>query len=857
MHSGPRVFNPMSIPGRSNGVKACLWGAISAFAMSRKAGAMLIGGGIAMLAMVTAGGMLTNYAWREAQEEEVQAALRAGVAAASHFLRGGPTANEDAIKERIAGVLRGLLDELTIDKDDIVVEHDLATNRTTIRIAGDARYAFKNLWAGGRAVDDEPLRDQVVVEFEQRQFEFALALDVSPSMGQTPRGWSKTRLKALQDAVSTIAQTVGELSTTNPGLIAVSLVPYSNVVNVADTSGEEKTEAKERYVRMLTGANYDSQTSRDTTGHWVDTFHSYGTGDDMGALASRDLPDFLSATDWNLHKTGTEDISAQRPGAGTWSFRGQDFWNGCVMARWGAYWDSSARPTIWDPTDTSNWPAEKDIAGWAPGSASIEDLPLHLSDAPPDADDPNTRFTAYSWPDANIHGTADGYLDQVLRRTLTPSYNPSASHLPRSENHWHLHLHDHGGSLLCPAASVVPLTDDLETLQTANSYQTAPVHSKTGGGQTFLHLGIVWALRTLSPLWRDVWDTQSVSGEALPRTPCASGGTTTGCSPSVQKAIVIISDGQNWFTLPRLGRSFGSYERGEPVTANPAHHGRSAALCDGVITSGNYPDLSSANSYTTAMSAETPATFANDFDVDQDGKFSGTGLSTVLDGFQAFHPTTKDLDSTQLADRLTINAYRAQWDNALEDMTPWQLFRGYDTDLPTTDEHGMPITQADATDVLMTASNLFDFEGRPVRNRHFCRPHTKFSAYGRVDELVRIGDGPPVDDVAPFSLPSATGLKLNTGRFYKRHIDTRLDDWFLQACDLAATRRVRIHAIYIGTRIRPSDLTAISLLEQCIDRGYGGRSGVDEVRVVPTAQALEDAIENIVNVRRTLRFVQP
>ena len=88
--------------------------------MSRKAGAMLIGGGIAMLAMVTAGGMLTNYAWREAQEEEVQAALRAGVAAASHFMRGGPTTNEDAIKERVAGVLRGLLDELTIDKDDIV-----------------------------------------------------------------------------------------------------------------------------------------------------------------------------------------------------------------------------------------------------------------------------------------------------------------------------------------------------------------------------------------------------------------------------------------------------------------------------------------------------------------------------------------------------------------------------------------------------------------------------------------------------------------------------------------------------------------------------------------------------------------
>ena len=796
-----------------------------------------------MVSMAAVGGLLTNYAWREAQEEEVQAALRAGVAAAAHFMRGNLAANEDKIKERVAGVMRGLLEDLVISKDDIVVEHDASTNRTTVKVAGNARYAFKSLWSGGLAgqtADSEPLRAQVTVEFEQSEYEFALALDMSPSMTAKPIGWSKRRIEALRDAISAIAQTVEDLSATNPGLVAVSLVPYSNVVNVADTSGTAKTDAKERYVRMLTGANYDTQTSRDSTGHWVDTFHSYGTGADMGALASRDLPDFLVTTDWNLHKAGTADISSQRPGAGTWSFRGKDFWNGCVMARWGAYWDSSARPTNWDATNSGNWPATKNVDGWAPGSSDIENLPLHLSDAPPDATDTNTRFTAYSWPDANIHGTADGYLDQVLRKTLTPSYNPSATHLPRSENHWHLHVRDHGGSLLCPEASIVPLTDDLETLQTANSYQTAPVHSRTRGGQTFLHLGIVWALRTLSPLWRDVWDTQSVSGEALPRTPCASGGTTTGCSPLVKKAIVIISDGENWFGRPRLGRSFGSYERGEPVTANPAFGG---GLCNSVITSGYFPDLSSATSYTTAMSAETPATFANGFDVDSDGKFSATGLAAVLDGFQAFHPTTKDLDPTQAADKVVIDAYRAIWETALEDMTPWQLFRGHDTDLPTTDEHGTPITQADATDVLMTASNQFDFEGRPVRNRHFCRPHHRFSAYGLADELVRIGDGPPVDDVAPFSTTSTTGLNRYTGRYYQRDVDTRLDDWFRQACDLAGTRGVRIHAIYIGTNTTGPDIAAISALEQCVDRGDGGKAGVDEVHVAPTAQALEDAIE--------------
>lgn len=130
-----------------------------------------------MVSMAAVGGLLTNYAWREAQEEEVQAALRAGVAAAAHFMRGNLAANEDKIKERVAGVMRGLLEDLVISKDDIVVEHDASTNRTTVKVAGNARYAFKSLWSGGLAgqtADSEPLRAQVTVEFEQSEYEFAL-----------------------------------------------------------------------------------------------------------------------------------------------------------------------------------------------------------------------------------------------------------------------------------------------------------------------------------------------------------------------------------------------------------------------------------------------------------------------------------------------------------------------------------------------------------------------------------------------------------------------------------------------------------------------------------------------------------
>ena len=812
---------------------------IVVFARARKGGAMFIGGSLAMLAMASVGGMMSNYGWREAQEEEIDAALRAGVSASAHFMRGNLTTAEDQIKERVADFMRGLLGDVSITKDDIVIDHDFSTNRTTIKVEGNATYAFRNLWAAGRVDDPESLTgEQVIVEFDASQFEFALALDISKSMGIKPTGWSVTRLDALKDAISTIAQTVDAVSKTNPGIVTVSLVPYSNVVNVADTSGTQRTDAKERYVRMLTGDEYSTQTSRDTEGHWVDTFHSYGTGDDMGPLASRSLPDFLTATDWDLRQAEAADVSTQAPDIGTWNTRGEDFWNGCVMARWGAYWDPNARPVIWDPTDTDNWPAEKTVAGWEPGSTTIQDLPLHLSDAPPDASNPNSRFTAYSWPDANIHGFADASLDHVIHKTLDPTFNPVFPDLPRSENHWHLHSVDRGGSLLCPEAFIVPLTDDLATLQTANNFDVVQLQSRTYWGQTFLHLGIVWGLRTLSPLWRDVWNTKSVSGDDLPRTPCLPGGTTQGCSQFVEKAIVIVSDGANYLGDPRRGRSFGYFDPANAITRNPNF---SYGRCNSVFRSTHYA------SYRAAMSAEDATIFASNFDVDASGVFTATGLSAVLDGFQAFHPVVSALNPAIPTDQLRIDAYRMGWENALKDITPWQLFRGYDDNSPT--------KATDAIDVLVEPTNAFGFEGRPVQNGHYCRPHAPFSAYGRPDELVRVGDGPPVGDVAPFSVP--TWLWSSPTADLQTPIRNRLNDWFREACDIAGQRGVRIHAIYIGDNTRPHELAAITLLEECVDRGYGGNPLEDEVYATPTAQELKDAVEDIMDIKRTLRFVGP
>ena len=801
---------------------------------------MLIGGSLALVTMVGVGGVMVDYAWREAQEEEIDAALRAAVAASAHLFRGSLVANEDEIKDRIAGFLRGLLDNITIAKDDIVVDHDDATNRTTIRLEGDATYAFKSVWFAGDVGDPGSLKGkQVTVVFDASQYEFALALDVSASMGRRPFGWSITKLEALQDAIRTIAHTVDEVSKTNPGIVTLSLVPFSNVVIFADTAGTSQNDAKERYVRMLTGAEYSTQTSRDTVGHWVDTFHSYGTGDDMGPLVSRDLPDFLVPTDWNLYQSGTGDVSNQVSSLGTWSFEGSDFWNGCVMARWGAYWDPAARPVMWDPADPSNWPAKKTVAGWEPGSTGIANLPLHLSDVPPDASDPNTRFTAFSWPDARIHGLADSYLNAVLHKTVDSSFDLSmfGSTLSASENHWHLRARDRGGSLYCPEAPIVPLTDSLTALQAADHYNAVSGHSRTSWGGTFLHLGVVWGLRTLSPLWRNVWKTKSVSGADLPRTPCLEGGTTHGCSQFLEKAIVIVSDGENFIGPPVRGRTSGFFAQGSPITSNP---GFSASQC------GFYFDPYF-DEYLAAMSAEDATTFAGNFEVNANGVFTSAGISAVMDGFQAVHATLSTLNPAIPAERVVIDAHRLLWENALTDMTPWQLFRGHDENSPT--------KGTDAIDVLVKTANSFGFTGRPVQNGHYCRPRTPFSAYGRADELVRTGDAPPVSDVAPFSVPqwdvsSPTSDLENT-------LKNRLDDWFRQVCELAGRRGVRIHAIYIGDDQLPREKAAIALLEECVDRGYGSSPVVDEVYATPTAKELKDALEDIFDIRRTLRFIDP
>ena len=76
--------------------------------------------------------------------------------------------------------------------------------------------------------------------------------------------------------------------------------------------------------------------------------------------------------------------------------------------------------------------------------------------------------------------------------------------------------------------------------------------------------------------------------------------------------------------------------------------------------------------------------------------------------------------------------------------TPWQLFRGRDAGL---------------VDVLVDADSGFRMSGRPVLIDDRCRAVSMFTPYGRIDDLVYVGETgqdmttPPVPvAAAPFSL---------------------------------------------------------------------------------------------------------
>ena len=864
------------------------------FVACRRGGAVLYVGVGALTLLTSVGGMMTNFAWREAQQEEIQAALRASVSAVGQLLDrlndpDTKAATEAAIKDRVAKFLDGLLAQIDVDDDDVTVTHEATSRITRISIGGQAQFAFNRLFgSGGNQRADTNLPTQTVaVQLLTDRYEVAVAADITSSMSRPMRDadgnfTGPKRIDALKTAADVVEQVLTDRASSDPGSMTVAVLPFGSAVNVADTSGSGDTVGKRRYAHMLIGEAINTDTARASSHHWVDTFHSYGSGDNMGELQARTLPDFIlgskdadgnsratSTADWALRsRTDSVDVKAQVPmlcsdrsgncndgdtdtdnDFGVWQVHGVDMWNGCVMARWGAYWDADARSASWDADNpaTTNWPARADAARWTPARSALTNEPLHLSDAPPDAANPNTRFTAYSWPDARIARNADGQLHAVMAEMLDDATRPTTAatthtvtattltgtvNLLAGFNDWSARNQlggDDGGSS-CPDQAILPLSDDATTVaQAFDDMQVIPKHAGRIA-QTFLHLGVVWGLRAVSPLWQDVWTAKDANDQARPLAACAEGETGGHCDPNLKKVIVLITDGYNAASSATRGRIAAKSDTNQP---NPS-------MATGGSTYGDASACSRLNELTSrygdAMADTGENTFNNRFAAYVDGTtgaFTNSGLDHLVDTFDYV---------TNLGVPAASTAQKAAWKTALTGLTPWQLFRS--------DGFSQSPNLLDSLMAVEKTTNKFGFQGRPMHNDHICRRGLAFSPYGAPDDLVQVG-GTPVAGVAPFTR-KATWTDSPVGvRSGRRGV---LDDWLLEACRLAGERDVRIHVVFLDNEPTAAMRARFNVLEQCIDKA-GGTTGVDEVFATPTQQELTSAFENIFRVERNLRFL--
>ena len=851
-------------------VRACMRAGRSmlSFLGSLGGAAMLLGGASVILTAATAGSLMTNYAFKEAQLEELRAALRASVSAAGPLLAGAGGALDQAIKERVAEFLAASLPGMEVTSNDVTVEHDATTRVTTIGIKGN--YPFQDLWVFGEdesipSERGEAVGEAVAVKFEVDRYEVGIALDISASMAQRMpdgQGGSVVKIEALKDAMTAVVDTMGDIAANHPGSVMASIVPFGTAVNVADTCSPdpntglcraERSAGKDRYVRMLAGPHdtmAQTLTAASNSGaHWVDTYHHYGASEDLGPLAQQSLPqDLLNNRDWNLRRTDVEiDLRAQAPsldtgatrGLGYWRVNDEDFWNGCVMARWGSYWDPNARPPGWTENDPDNWPAQSNVPGWSSDAGIVNDVSLHLSDAPPDASDPRTLFTAYSWPDARISGTVDHRLQSAMVDMLEhlnngsdPSIDDLRMELSQGDNNWSFR-DDYGGADQCPSTPITPLTDDFDDLRAAAlRLRPVPQHGHSQGayfavGGTNLSLGAVWGLRTISPLWREIWDVADAGNSPRPGIPCAPGETSDHCDDKLNKSILIVSDGRN---------DPGSVGWRFVISPNNAKNPKFTSgplgwLCRGSAAIPNYK---------AAARETTESRFNNHFStyVDTNGQFTAAGAGEVADIVHRY--LDNDFDKSRPNDPDPNTSRRSARVSSLVGLTPWQLFRAVGSDA--------------GIETLVDPANQFGVDGRPVRIAHICQRSTIFTPYGRVDDSIRVGESggipstllPPAEGVSPLS----GGFEGKLAYEVEDALRPILNDWFHEACRIAGLRRVRVNAVFIGD---DSYLPPIDNLKQCVQLAGGDPDR--DVHVTPSAKDLHDTFVDIFAIQRNLRFL--
>ena len=647
------------------------------FLGDRHGGAMLVALAFVLVAMAGAGSALVNLSWQELHREQIRNAGRAAVAAAGATLlhQAGANVTVDLkISEKVKNFIEAAVTSASVDY--VTVHED--NGRVAVDVTGVN--AVPPLWGRGGG---QPFAESVAVRLETARHEIAFALDVSRSMKGT-FGVSSTRMEALQDAIGDIEANLLNAQSQSRADLMVAMVPFSAAVRVADTSGTGETAGKRRYVKLLGGA---------LKAKWVDVYHHYG----INGTHEKSLP---SGWDWD-----------------------QDIWNGCVMARWGAYWN----PLAGTPPQ---WPA------------TLNGEPLHLSDAPPDHNNPHTLFTAYSWPDAESGGSIDANI-QFAMAGLTPS------NTWRGDNSWS--LVDGGGNAMCPDGALVPLTDQIGSFVTAvNALQ--PISESLGqlksslGRNTNLYLtsvistkhahqGIVWGVRALSPHWRDIWKTTDSLGASRP----AAYG-------DVRKTILIVIDGEN--LTPAVRGAQRPLQNASTPIKNPVFYHHQDCIGGGGTIPSEYHTLAQ----------KTDDELNQHFDGKTWREDLAKALGVPTSGVPAF--------------KADLAAYQ-----------PADVFRNIDgglSDLLV--NHGLP---------------------RPRHTRrHLCDWWSAFTPYGRIGDPLYVGGEPvfgesplpPMDVLRSIYDPTADPASND----WRRLPRARIDEWFAGACDIAAARGIRVHAIYIG-----------------------------------------------------------
>ena len=965
---------------------------------------MLAAGALTILVISTLGGLMIDYAWREAQWQEVRAALRAAVAAAAPMFSGALDEPDTvlAIQERIAGFAGGLVGDLDIKAEDVDFTYDAGTGVYTIVARGN--FPFERIWHGGR--DPEAVADTIKIAQDNEQAEVAIAVDVSGNMrSRTPWGENPGDVKTRGyyrkwHMTSRALRRLANKAESAGGGVLLSLVPYAATVNVADTCDPDldtgncqgrPTEDKKRYLRILLGddnldvaslvAQSDVRNSarkHDVGGHWVAAYHEYGVSSQQGLLQRRFLPSKLLAhgkREWNFEKAfeadqqstrglGGErwyfdDVSAENPalheGGGRWKTGWRDFWNGCVMARWGAPWGKQGRlPPLslpdhdrlnfnWTP-NRHEWPVKVgDVWGatklhftaWAPGYPELSPAtPIHLSDLPPSRDNLGMGFTAYSYPDARMSFTADQVLEEAMLQLLV---DPDAwtAYVDRHNvaNHTRFILDNpwgpvvgsghttDGGALWCVTQPVLPLTDNMvlfksrvdpdrrcndvppevkrrdcleprdpdAALPRPRPQPPHPYEGYEGRPPHFTHLGLVWALRTLSPQWKDFWGTRDSQDRARPSIECVN-GQPANCVPTLKKSIVVIHRGLAWSGEPgavRNARLFNHTRKAIKAEVTTARWAAPASWNDWCTPQRHSPiqitdteDLTTKRlnwrPYFRAARAKDEAAFHSAF--------------RTPEAFEdQVHPDGTFIDHSRVARAIMWRpnnmpaGYIQTMVSALDALQPtaWQLFRELDPDVLDTlmdpdngffnmerINTGFPIEIAVRPALNGDGGGLM---GRPTQFGHMCRFYTPYSVYGQLDDMAYVGyddDGKPLGPVAgkaPFetsdSLPNVgptSYARRNANTNPERlvdydHIRQRLNLWLEKLCEVVAERNIYLRFVVMQTQAGinriPDGLVA------CIEK-FPDHDLARDIQIANTPTEMENAIVDLISVESEgFRFV--